>query len=128
MKINYKLTSFFLLAFLLSLNTSANTETISDSKVVQGVMNSAKIVNGGNLTLQGVATGSILIEEGGSFVLQGVANGTITNNGGNLIIQGTANTIYANLGYTEISGIVNYITGNGKINIKPGAMVAGRRH
>ena len=96
--------------------------------VVQGMIDNARVVNGGMLTLQGIANGSIIIENGGTLNLLGVVNGKIENNGGKLFISGMSNLVVANSGYTEISGIVNTLKGNGEIIIKPGSIISGKNY
>tara|TARA_B100000579_G_C22830804_1_gene855836 strand:- start:1815 stop:2192 length:378 start_codon:yes stop_codon:yes gene_type:complete len=109
-------------------NGFAESILVKDNHTVQGMIDNARVVNGGTLTLQGIANGSIIIENGGTLNLLGVVNGKIENNGGKLFISGVGNLVIANSGYTEISGIVNTLTGNGEITIKPGSIISGKKY
>jgi len=108
----------------------AETILIKQNQTIQSVIDSARIVKGGTLHLQGIANGDIIIEQGGTLYLQGVVNGTISNEGGNLFIQGVCNFLLAKKGYTEISGIVTtLIQGkHGKVLIKPGSIISGKKY
>ena len=109
-------------------NGFAESIVVKDNHVVRGVIDNARVVNGGTLTLQGIANGSIIIENGGTLDLQGVVNGKIENNGGKLFMRGTVNLVVANSGYTEIMGVVNTLTGNGEITVKPGSVISGKKY
>ena len=91
-------------------------------------MENGRIVNGGSLTLQGIATGDIVVEEGGTFTLLGTVSGIIKNEGGSIIISGSANSVIASAGNTVVNGFVGSLSGSGDIEIKPGAIIAGIKH
>mgnify|MGYP006155596067 FL=1 len=117
-----------IIVFGFASNGFAESIVVKDNHVVQGMIDNARVVNGGMLTLQGIANGSIIIENGGTLNLLGVVNGKIENNGGKLFISGMSNLVVANSGYTEISGIVNTLRGNGEIVIKPGSVISGKNY
>ena len=123
-----KLLIILVIAFGFASNGFAESIVVKDNHAVQGVIDNARVVNGGTLTLQGIANGSIIIENGGTLNLLGVVNGKIENNGGKLFIRGVGNLVVANSGYTEISGIVTTLTGNGEITIKPGSVISGKKY
>lgn len=102
------------------------TLTITSSVVESGIIDGAVVKKGGSLLLSGISVGDITVEAGAFLEVGGIVNGLITNNGGKIRIDGTAQSVHVNSGTLDVSGVVDYIGGNGSITYQKGAVIGGK--
>ena len=95
-------------------------------KSESGIITGANVHAGGTLYFSGISSGDIVVDKSAKLTVTGIVNGTIRNNGGYVEIEGEVDSVVANAGSTTISGIVSYVTGNGKVIYKSGAVIGGK--
>lgn len=98
---------------------------IKSHKSESGIISGAKVYSGGNLFLSGISNGDIIVYKNAKLFVTGVVSGAIYNNGGEVLIDGDVNIVIANKGTTTISGVVDSLSGKGKIIYRKGAVIAG---
>ena len=74
-----------------------------------------------------MVTGDITVERGGYAVIRGRVNGRVVNQGGTVEIRGMVNQLQADAGETMVYGMVQRVSGSGKVRYVAGAVVGGTR-
>ena len=98
---------------------------VSSYKFESGIINGAKIYNGGTLYLSGLSNNDIIVTKGGVLTVTGKVDATIINNGGIVEIEGYVSSLIANSGKTIVGGFVSSVSGSAKVIYNSGAVVAG---
>ena len=98
---------------------------VSTYKTESGIIAGANVLSGGILFLSGISNGDIVVSKRAKLTVTGIVNGTVINNGGTVEIEGEVDSVAANGGSTTIGGTVSYVTGDGKVVYKSGAVVGG---
>jgi len=76
----------------------------TSQSIATSVFHSYRVVKGGELSVQGVLHGDVVVEKGGRFSLQGLLHGNITNLGGEVKIAGhVSGRVIKRAGPTEIN-------------------------
>jgi hypothetical protein len=111
-------------------NVTINTKQRGPIKVKKfrneaGIISGATIFAGGHLELSGISEGTITVNKGGKLAITGQADSIISY--GSVDIEGQVGRLH-NLGSASIGGIVDSLSGDGKVTYRNGAVVGGVPH
>lgn len=106
-------------------NQSKGVITVSSYQSESGIIQGARVLSGGTLSLSGISNGNVTVSKGGSLLVTGIVNGIVENNGGSVEIEGQVNHVAAQSGKTVIAGTVSSVSGNTHVIYKSGAVIGG---
>ena len=104
-------------------NSNSGNISVRSYKQISGIYETVIVYKGGHLSFSGIAS-LVRIQPGGKADISGIAS-VVVNNGGELSITGQVDSLVANKGSTEIEGIVDGISGSGKIVRRHGSVISG---